>query len=210
MAVRAVIFDFGGVLCFHPSDEQVTYAARFCGVTSETFLRAFWGPHRLEHDAGRIEPEEYWGIFGEHAGVDVSGSVAELVQIEIDFWSHFDQRVLTWIRALRSKGVRTAVLSNLPRPLGQHLRAIPGFLDPFDHVTFSYELKLVKPQREIYEDAIRGLDVAAHDALFLDDRLDNVEGAVAAGLRAELYQSWEDFWASGAADRHALPSPENA
>src|SRR5262249_31340595 len=109
-----------------------------------------------------------------------------------------------WIRALRSQGVRTAVLSNLPRPLGERLRATPGFLDPFDHVTFSYELNLVKPQREIYEDATRGLGVAPEDTLFLDDRPNNVEGAQAAGLRAELYRSWEDFWANGACQRHGL------
>jgi len=193
MPVRAVIFDFGGVLCFHPSDEQLARAAFFCGVSSETFLEAFWGPHRLEYDAGRIEPDDYWRIVGLQAGVDLTGRVAELVQIEIDFWSRFDPRVLAWVRELRAQGVRTAVLSNLPRPLGKHLRAMGGFLDLFDHTTFSYELKLVKPQREIYEHATRGLKVAPHETLFLDDRPDNVEGARTAGLQAQLYESWETF-----------------
>jgi len=196
MPVRAVIFDFGGVLCFFPTDQQIDHAAKFCGISSGTFLRSFWGPHRVEYDAGRLEPAEYWRIFGTHAGVDVSGRVAELVRIEVDFWSHFDQRIFDWIGELRDRGIRTAILSNLPRPLGERLRAIPGFLDRFDHVTFSYELKLVKPQRKIYEDAIGGLDVAPEDTLFLDDRLDNVEGAKAAGLQGELYKSWEDFWPS--------------
>ena len=47
--------------------------------------------------------------------------------------------------------IRTGILSNLPRPLGERLREADGFLEHFDHVTFSYELALVKPQREIYE-----------------------------------------------------------
>ena len=94
---------------------------------------------------------------------------------------------------MRAAGYRTAILSNLPRPLGEELRATPGFLDPFDHVTFSYELRKVKPQPEIYLDAIRGLGIEPSEALFLDDRPDNVEGAHAVGLRALLYSTWEDF-----------------
>jgi len=210
VAIRAVIFDFGGVLCFHPNDEQVANAAKSIGVSHQTFLESFWGPHRLDYDAGRIEPAQYWRIVGAHAGIEFGPArVPELVRIEIDFWSRFDQRVLAWVRDLRAQGVRTAVLSNLPRPLGEQLRATPGFLDPFDHVTFSYELKLVKPQREIYEHATRGLDVAPHEALFLDDRPNNVAGAQAAGLHSELYQSWEGFWAGDTVKRHNLPRPSS-
>jgi putative hydrolase of the HAD superfamily len=90
--------------------------------------------------------------------------------------------------------------------LGEQLRATPGFLDPFDHVTFSYELGLVKPQPEIYRDAIEGLGVKPEEALFLDDRADNVEGARAVGMLGEVFTTWEDFLAD-ARKRHALPEP---
>src|SRR6185369_7475118 len=115
-----------------------------------------------------------------------------------------------WTRQLRAAGVRTAILSNLPRPLGEELRSTPGFLEHFDHVTFSYELGVVKPQPEIYLDTIAGLDIAPSDALFLDDRQDNVDGSRAVGLRGELYTTWEDFVASGLSARYALPLPEVA
>jgi len=52
---------------------------------------------------------------------------------------------------------------------------------------------LVKPQREIYDDAVRGLGVRPGEALFLDDRIENIQGAREAGLEAELFVSWEDF-----------------
>jgi len=116
---------------------------------------------------------------------------------------------------LRERGFGTAILSNLPRPLGEALRARPGFLEHFDHITFSYELGLIKPERGIYEHAIqglasrglvsRGLGVRGGEVLFLDDRPGNIEGAVEAGLRAQLYPSWEEFAAGDPAARYGLP-----
>ena len=208
MAIRAVIFDFGGVLCFHPSPDQIAHAARFCGVSSETFLDAFWGSHRIEYDAGRLEPADYWRQFSQRAGIALdAGLTPDLVRFEIDFWSGFDQRMLRWVRDLKAHGLRTAVLSNLPRPLGEHLRATPGFLDPFDHITFSYELNLVKPQPAIYGHAVNGLSLAPAETLFLDDRQDNIDAARAAGLDADLFADWETFWSTQPSTRHHLPAP---
>jgi putative hydrolase of the HAD superfamily len=129
-----------------------------------------------------------------------------MIEFEIEFWSRYDDRVFAWINQLRAAAIRTGILSNLPRPLGERLRDTEGFLDHFDHVTFSYELAMVKPQRAIYEHAIRGADVAPEESLFLDDRPENVEGAVQAGMQAELFTTWEDFVIEMPA-RYGLPSP---
>ncbi|MEP7353765.1 MAG: HAD-IA family hydrolase, partial [Acidobacteriota bacterium] len=87
------------------------------------------------------------------------------------------------------------------------LRAEPGFLDHFDHVTFSYELRSAKPEPLIYRHAVEGLQVAPKQALFLDDKQPNVDGAHALGLHAELFTSWEDFVAANIPQRYNLPIP---
>ena len=96
--------------------------------------------------------------------------------------------------SLRERGFGTAILSNLPRPLGEALRARAGFLEHFDHITFSYELGLIKPERAIYEHADPGLGVEPREALFLDDRPRNIEGAIEAGLQALLYPVGKILW----------------
>lgn len=205
-AVRAVIFDFGGVLCFHPDDQRWRRAAETAGLPVEDFMSAFWA-HRIRYDAGLCRPEEYWHAVARTAGTRIDERrIPELIRVEIELWNQYDQRVLAWASELRAAGFRTAILSNLPRPLGEELRATPGFLDPFDHVTFSYELNKVKPQPEIYHHAIRGLSVEPGEALFLDDRPDNVEGALAVGMPALLYSTWEDFVAGGRT-HYGLPAP---
>ncbi|HXP84639.1 MAG TPA: HAD family phosphatase [Bryobacteraceae bacterium] len=204
--IRAVIFDFGGVLCFQPTPEQIARAAQMAGVSVADFDRAFWA-NRLEYDAGRLSPGAYWREVAELVGSPLADAAGALGHLDIEFWSRLDGRVLAWVRQLHDCGFATAILSNLPRPLGEALRARPGFLEHFDHLTFSYELGLVKPQHEIYEHALAGLGVSGSKALFLDDRPRNIEGALAAGLEAQLYPSWEAFLASDLARRYGLPEP---
>src|SRR5437879_2796054 len=146
MNLRAVIFDFGGVLCFNPTDEQIAEAARACGLPVPEFLYAFWS-NRLPYDAGEIGPHAYWSAVAKTAGRTFDDDVvAGMIQREIDFWSHYDDRVIAWAGQLRADGLRTGILSNMPQPLGRHLRATHTLLDHFDHVTFSYELRVTKPE----------------------------------------------------------------
>jgi putative hydrolase of the HAD superfamily len=207
--VRAVVFDFGGVLCFHPQAEQIAAAAKLLGISPAKFVEAFWKP-RLEYDGGLIDSREYWSRMTGFAGVPFEEALLpELIRTEIDFWSHFDRRVLDWARTLRERGVKTSVLSNLPAPLGEALRSTQGFLDTFDHHVFSYELRVVKPDREIYECTLRTIGVTGPESLFLDDRENNVDGARVAGMQAELFTTWEAFVSAGIASRYGLPEPDN-
>ncbi len=65
----------------------------------------------------------------------------------------------------------------------------------------------MKPHAPIYGNAIRGLGIEPHKALFLDDRDANVQGARATGLNAEIFTTWEKFAADGPA-QYELPAPK--
>jgi FMN phosphatase YigB (HAD superfamily) len=67
------------------------------------------------------------------------------------------------------------------------------WLDQFDHLTFSAEVSLIKPDAAIYEHSLRGVGVAASEALFIDDKEPNVQGARAVGIRAIRFQSIEQL-----------------
>ena len=205
MSLRAVIFDFGNVVCFFPTGEQWAEAAQFCAVDVAEFKRAFW-LHRDDYDRGG-DPADYWLNIARLTGRTFDdATIAGLVRREVAFWSHFDARVLAWAARLRSAGIRTGLLSNLPSPLARALRAAPGFLDHFDQVTFSCEVGVIKPHPRIYQHAIQGLRVAPAEALFIDDRPENIQGARAVGLRVELFTTWEEFCNRDLA-RHGLPQP---
>ncbi len=204
-STEAVLFDFGGVICFPPNEAQWREAAAFCGAGRADFEAAFWAD-RDRYDAGE-DAHVYWTGIGERLGIPFgAATIRGLIDREIAFWSRFDTRVLHWISDLRGSGIRTGILSNLPRTIGEALKTAPGFLDHFDEVTFSYELRVVKPDAAIYETAVRGLGIDPRAALFLDDRAANVNGARAVGLQAEIFTTWEQFLAGGPL-RLGLPAP---
>ena len=206
--VRAVIFDFGNVICLPPTEGQFASGARAAGLSTPEFVAAFW-KDRLGYDRGE-DPSVYWGRIAALAGGPLSASFLQtMIAWEIDLWSTFDDRVLAWARDLRHVGLKTGILSNLPRTLGEHLKTRPGFLEHFDHITFSYELALVKPQPQIYHHAVEGLGLAPHEAFFLDDRPENVEGARAVGLIAHQFTTWERFVEDELPAFH-LPVPKSA
>jgi putative hydrolase of the HAD superfamily len=206
MSIRSVVFDFGNVICFPVPDEKIAAAAAECGLSVDSFLRAFWAD-RLPYDGG-MAPKEYWRKVAAHASTDFDDALIEkMVRHEVGFWNHFDARVFAWIDQLRAGGYTVGILSNLPHPLADALRATPGFLEHFDHATLSCDLKLFKPQAEIYLHSVRGLGVAPEETLFIDDKQENVDGARAVGMKAELFTTWEEF-VRDVPTRYGLPAPE--
>jgi FMN phosphatase YigB (HAD superfamily) len=97
--------------------------------------------------------------------------------------------MVNWAQRLRDSGYSTAVLSNLPPDLGEHMRTKMSLLEEFDCHTFSFEVRAVKPSPAIYEDCIHKLGIAPAEALFVDDRPENVRGAREVGMNAVLFES---------------------
>lgn len=62
--------------------------------------------------------------------------------------------------------------------------AVAGLDDLFTQCFLSYELNQRKPDKDIYQTALRNLRGAKEDFVFFDDTAENVEGSIQAGLNA--------------------------
>jgi putative hydrolase of the HAD superfamily len=204
MDLKAVIFDYGGVLCFHPPETQVEELIARTGIPKDQFLQIYWG-QRLSYDRGDLTFREYWNEFALRTGREFSDEqVCEFVARDIAFWVHIDPRMIQWARVVKQSGRKIAVLSNMPREIGEHLKTRLDWLPEFDHITFSYEVRSAKPEPAIYHNAIDGLGVRPEEAVFLDDRIENVRGGEAVGLRSVLFESAETFSRSAREAHHFL------
>jgi putative hydrolase of the HAD superfamily len=204
MEAKAVIFDYGGVICFFPREEQVDELAARTGLPKAVFLKTYWST-RLDYDRGDLTWQTYWDQFARLTGREFTDDqVRDFVRLDIGFWLRVDPRMIQWARALKESGRKIAVLSNMPREIGEYMRANFDWLRDFDHITFSYEVRLVKPEPAIYREAIDAVGVRPEEAVFLDDRLENVRGAEAVGLRAVLFESAETFSRSAREAHHFL------
>ena len=94
-----------------------------------------------------------------------------------------DGRALAeFVGAVRTQGVRTAILSNEPGGPGADLLRDLGGGRFVDEVVVSGEVGVAKPDRRSYLLVARLLGLEPAQCVFVDDRVTNVRGAVAAGM----------------------------
>jgi putative hydrolase of the HAD superfamily len=193
LPIRAVILDYGEVLCFAPEPETMARMAGTFRIAPERFMERYV-PTRGPYDQGLLTAEEYWRKFAGDAGVQVDAPQIETLRTwDTKMWSTINVEMTEWARELRRAGVRTALLSNMQHDMAEHARRNFGWLSDFDHQILSCELRLIKPDLAIFEHAIRRIGVRPGEALLVDDREANVEAARTTGLQAVRFQSVEQL-----------------
>jgi putative hydrolase of the HAD superfamily len=186
------IFDYGGVLVHHQTAEDQRRMAEIATTPPEKFTESYWAD-RQEYDKGAVTNVQYWNDIAERCGVILSPQqINDLTELDTQSWMKFDQPMWDWIDELRRAGKQIGMLSNMPRELGEALKSQTDRLQAFHQVTLSYEVRSVKPEAAIYEGCLEGLGTAPDQTLFLDDRIENVQGAEMLGIRAIQFTSREE------------------
>ncbi|MFT4224790.1 HAD family hydrolase [Micropruina sp.] len=181
--IRAVVFDLGQVLASPPDIHS--HPAGLLGVTTDDFAAGYWEGRR-DYDEGAPD-EAYWGPFLTRLGLPASTDNVELLATtDATIWTRIRPSAEQLIADTKASGRLTGLLSNAPRVLGDAIEAAP-WRRHFDRVYVSALIGVAKPRREIYDHAAADLGVAASEIAFVDDRPENVEGALEAGWRAHLW-----------------------
>ncbi len=188
-AIKAVIFDIGGVLV---RTEDLTsrriWEARF-GLPDWGLARlVFDNPVASEATVGRATTADVWRYVGDQLGL----AGAELAQLEEDFWAgdRYDVDLIAWIGALRPR-YQTGILSNawdwMPRRHAPHINA-----SVFDVIVYSQEIQLAKPAPASFHSVLDQLGVRPQEAIFVDDFAENIAAANDLGLHGVLFRPQDD------------------
>jgi putative hydrolase of the HAD superfamily len=180
-----LILDYGNVLTHAQDQTWMDPAARRLGADVGAFRAAYW-EHRHAYDAD-LTAAAYWGrvLAASRPGARALavGDLAWLVEADIASWSVYRDEVWALAAGFRRTGGRTAFLSNSGPEVMARVRAHWPLEGLFDAVAISCEVGLSKPDPRIYELCLDRLGLPASQALFVDDRADNIEGAAQVGLR---------------------------
>ena len=193
LKVKAVILDYGDVLTYSPRAEEWSRMASVFRLDPGVF-RQLWGRDRLAYDRGDISFDGYWSKLADDAGVKLDPEhLRKVGEWDLEMWAHINPTMVEWVEQIRSSGIKTGLLSNMPHEMIRYSRQNYGWLKLFDHTTFSADVRLVKPEEGIYRHSLEGVAVAASEALFVDDKQLNVEGARAVGMHAVQFSSVKKF-----------------
>ena len=191
--VKAVLFDYGMVLSAAPDPAAWARMLSLTNLSEEQLHRGYWA-HRHAYDRGDLTAESFWN----HAAAPTNAiltpeQLTALIAADVDYWSTLNPPMLAWARSLQRARIPTGILSNMPGPMETGLRARYPWIDDFTHSTWSHAINLAKPEPAIYLHAAEGLRTAPENILFLDDRTENIEAALAIGMQAIRYTTHAAF-----------------
>ncbi|TML78921.1 MAG: HAD family phosphatase [Actinobacteria bacterium] len=192
--IRAVISDFGGVLTSPLIESFLAYQEE-SGVRFEDLGRAMMriaersGEHPLfELEKGRITEADFLSsIESELKGPVKLGSLRDT------YFAHLRPNgpMIGYMRELRDRGLRMALLTNNVREWEPHWRSkLPDIDEIFEVVVDSAFVGMRKPERGIYELTLEQLGdgVHAEECVFVDDTDVNCDAAAELGMHAVRFR----------------------
>jgi putative hydrolase of the HAD superfamily len=187
----AVIFDYGGVLCYAPTQQDLSEYARRSGVEEATFF-GLYAVTRDYYGRSAAGYPERWQQAATASGVEVSqDSVKRFIAMESRLWTRPNAGTLALAREAKARGSKIAILSNMTFDLLGILKSKFDWLADFDVRVWSCDYGCAKPDETIYRACLEALSCEPGRSLFFDDRLRNVEGAKRIGMDARLFESAE-------------------
>ncbi|MCL4252514.1 MAG: HAD-IA family hydrolase [Anaerolineae bacterium] len=182
----AFIFDFGGVLMKtqdysprHSWDERL-------GLPHGSIEKAVHNADSwVRAQKGEITPADYWADVASQLGI----SSDDVTQLAHDFYAGdvLDSNLIALIQKLRDEGHVVGLLSNDSLELEAKLHRL-GIDSLFDPLHISAKLGVMKPHLDIYARVRESLPHDAYPIVLIDDRIDNIHGAIKAGWVGVFYQ----------------------
>ena len=196
MAVRAVIFDWGGTLTpWHQIDHGELWrqacaphfpAGQVAGIAA-AICAAEQGLWQVSRDSGQSATLDH--VFAQ-AGVAATEGLLASYYALWDPHTYTDPDVAPLLRYLRERGIRVGVLSNTMWPRTAHERVFQRdeVLGLIDGSVYSSEIPWVKPQAQAFRAAMAAVGMTdPGECVYVGDRpYDDVHGAKRMGMRAVL------------------------
>lgn len=173
------IFDLGGVI-IKSQDLKRIYDELKPKVDYDTFIDIWYNdPEVIDAHKGLNDENESFRNVLEKIGCKISiDELFNVVYKERDYY----EDTLNIINTLRNNGKKVYLLSNLRKIDFEYLKKDID-ISIFDKTYLSYEMNLIKPQKEIYETVIEDLNINPNNIYFFDDNSANINSAIQCEIK---------------------------
>lgn len=178
---KIFLFDLGNVIVV-PMDVHELYTKLKCNISYEDF-KEYWGGNDLviKAHAGLVSDEVHIEALLKYCKSDLT--IDDFYDVYFNFDDLLFSDTVNIIKELKKKNYTVGLLSNLRlMDFNRHKAQLEQF--DFDYLFLSYEMKCIKPNKEIYEKVINTIGVEPENIVFFDDRQENVDAAREIGIEA--------------------------
>jgi putative hydrolase of the HAD superfamily len=184
--MRNVIFDLGGVVLeWNPDAILEGY---YTDPKERATMKAalFKHPDWLQMDRGTLSESEALTRLQQRTGRAVTELSGLFDAIRSSLRPKADTVAL--LKSLARRDVPLYCLSNMPASTFAYLREQHAFWNIFKGIVISGEIKMAKPEREIFEYLLRRYALVAADTVFVDDHAPNIQAAQTLGLHTVWFR----------------------
>lgn len=186
MAIRAVFFDFGGVIMRTEYQSPRQHLAERFGMDYDDIDKVVFASESARRaSVGAITEDAHWAEVLKR----LKHPASEMKSFKDEFFGGdvIDRDLVEFIRSLRGQ-VHTGLISNAWSGLREFITS-EKVITAFDSITISAEVGVVKPEERIYQVALDQAKVKAEEAVFVDDMNINLEGCEDLGMTGILFKN---------------------
>jgi putative hydrolase of the HAD superfamily len=184
--VRNVIFDLGGVVLEWNPDQILSRFQQDPDLRSQLRQALFGHADWQLFDRGGLTEAEVIDRMQARIGRPRRELIAIVDAVRESLIEKPD--TLKLMRALHQRGIPLYCLSNMPASIYAHLRIRHAFWDVFRGIVISGEVRMIKPEPQVFAHLLERFNLRAEESIFIDDLPVNIDAARRAGLHAILFR----------------------
>ncbi len=188
-AIKFLYFDLGNVLVTFDHRRAARQMAEAAGVSEQAVWQLVFESDLLARvERGETSDREFYEIF-----CQATGTRADYEELQLAGSAIFDLNlsIIPLVGHLAAANIPLGILSNTSASHWDYVASgrygiVPG---PFEQIVLSYQTGSIKPEPVIYRVAAEQCGRSPEEIFFVDDRRDNVDGALKAGFDAVQFTS---------------------
>lgn len=186
--IKLIIFDLGGILVPEKKEEILSHVATSIGCTKEELERAL----QKYDDAltkGDMTLKEFYTKLMKLTGKTKNPEFVlnEHIEQYKKISTKRNEEIIHIIEDLKIN-YEVVCLTNTEQEIAAYNKE-HGLFSYFERAFLSTDMHAKKPDKEIFEKVLEECGVTAEEVLFIDDKEENTEGAIAAGIACILYEN---------------------
>lgn len=188
--IKNIVLDIGNVLVHFRWHELMAELGFSNAEIQHLKENMIYSKEWSEWDRGVISEEQVIHLFI-NRNIDLKEKIQAFFEHKEELVKQFTY-TQEWIMHLKEAGYKIYLLSNYPKEIFKlHGEKVFTFLNLVDGRVVSADVKMVKPNPQIYEYLIEKYDLNRQECVFIDDNVHNVEAAQALGITSILFETYE-------------------
>ena len=188
--IRNMVFDIGNVLMDFRWKEYMRSLFGEDETLIQTINQGIW------HNGcwAAMDKGEMDGAATLRSAVAFAPQYEKEIKLTLDSVAHAFHKFeysIPWIQELKRMGLNVYYLSNYSAFSVAANPDVLNFIPCMDGGVFSFEVKAVKPEPEIYRCLCEKFGLKPEECLFTDDVPANVKGAQACGFQGIVFEGYE-------------------